>query len=173
MFFFFSSRRRHTRLPLVSWARRCVQETGINAEYMGSVYINFRKNIVIIQFLNKMSTKFRVFKLRSKNEDELVKELEGVKKQLQEAKVAKVAGGTANKLTKIRVLRKTIAKYLTVINQKQRKTVADKYIKKKYKPLDLRAKKTRALRRKLTKKQKTTKPLKIQKRELNFPLRKY
>eukprot|EP00827_Trimyema_finlayi_P004337 TRINITY_DN430_c0_g1_i3.p3 TRINITY_DN430_c0_g1~~TRINITY_DN430_c0_g1_i3.p3 ORF type:complete len:118 (+),score=82.00 TRINITY_DN430_c0_g1_i3:3-356(+) len=116
MFFFFSSRRRHTRLPLVSWARRCVQETGINAEYMGSVYINFRKNIVIIQFLNKMSTKFRVFKLRSKNEDELVKELEGVKKQLQEAKVAKVAGGTANKLTKIRVLRKTIAKYLSLIH---------------------------------------------------------
>eukprot|EP00825_Cyclidium_porcatum_P004230 TRINITY_DN1196_c0_g1_i2.p1 TRINITY_DN1196_c0_g1~~TRINITY_DN1196_c0_g1_i2.p1 ORF type:complete len:303 (+),score=78.32 TRINITY_DN1196_c0_g1_i2:56-964(+) len=34
-FFFFSSRRRHTRSCLVSWARRCVQETGINAEYMG------------------------------------------------------------------------------------------------------------------------------------------
>eukprot|EP01016_Furgasonia_blochmanni_P040436 TRINITY_DN5163_c0_g1_i5.p1 TRINITY_DN5163_c0_g1~~TRINITY_DN5163_c0_g1_i5.p1 ORF type:complete len:531 (-),score=136.43 TRINITY_DN5163_c0_g1_i5:207-1799(-) len=34
--FFFSSRRRHTRSCLVSWARRCVQETGgINAEYMG------------------------------------------------------------------------------------------------------------------------------------------
>eukprot|EP00827_Trimyema_finlayi_P003676 TRINITY_DN337_c0_g1_i4.p1 TRINITY_DN337_c0_g1~~TRINITY_DN337_c0_g1_i4.p1 ORF type:complete len:502 (+),score=223.46 TRINITY_DN337_c0_g1_i4:2-1507(+) len=30
MFFFFSSRRRHTRLPLVSWARRCVQETDLN-----------------------------------------------------------------------------------------------------------------------------------------------
>eukprot|EP00825_Cyclidium_porcatum_P023994 TRINITY_DN26555_c0_g1_i1.p3 TRINITY_DN26555_c0_g1~~TRINITY_DN26555_c0_g1_i1.p3 ORF type:complete len:165 (-),score=9.16 TRINITY_DN26555_c0_g1_i1:162-656(-) len=27
-FFFFSSRRRHTRSCLVSWARRCVQETG-------------------------------------------------------------------------------------------------------------------------------------------------
>eukprot|EP00825_Cyclidium_porcatum_P027281 TRINITY_DN29356_c0_g1_i1.p3 TRINITY_DN29356_c0_g1~~TRINITY_DN29356_c0_g1_i1.p3 ORF type:complete len:106 (-),score=32.42 TRINITY_DN29356_c0_g1_i1:278-595(-) len=35
VFFFFSSRRRHTRSCLVSWARRCVQETGINAEYMG------------------------------------------------------------------------------------------------------------------------------------------
>eukprot|EP00831_Metopus_contortus_P019135 TRINITY_DN1824_c0_g1_i6.p2 TRINITY_DN1824_c0_g1~~TRINITY_DN1824_c0_g1_i6.p2 ORF type:complete len:127 (-),score=33.63 TRINITY_DN1824_c0_g1_i6:262-642(-) len=35
-FFFFSSRRRHTRCREVSWARRCVQETGINAEYMGS-----------------------------------------------------------------------------------------------------------------------------------------
>eukprot|EP00831_Metopus_contortus_P017095 TRINITY_DN1719_c0_g1_i16.p3 TRINITY_DN1719_c0_g1~~TRINITY_DN1719_c0_g1_i16.p3 ORF type:complete len:142 (-),score=43.14 TRINITY_DN1719_c0_g1_i16:375-800(-) len=34
-FFFFSSRRRHTRCREVSWARRCVQETGINAEYMG------------------------------------------------------------------------------------------------------------------------------------------
>eukprot|EP01015_Nassula_variabilis_P014779 TRINITY_DN2225_c0_g1_i22.p3 TRINITY_DN2225_c0_g1~~TRINITY_DN2225_c0_g1_i22.p3 ORF type:complete len:108 (+),score=47.39 TRINITY_DN2225_c0_g1_i22:22-345(+) len=27
-FFFFSSRRRHTRCSGVSWARRCVQETG-------------------------------------------------------------------------------------------------------------------------------------------------
>eukprot|EP00825_Cyclidium_porcatum_P007801 TRINITY_DN13914_c0_g1_i3.p2 TRINITY_DN13914_c0_g1~~TRINITY_DN13914_c0_g1_i3.p2 ORF type:complete len:129 (+),score=8.77 TRINITY_DN13914_c0_g1_i3:3-389(+) len=27
--FFFSSRRRHTRSCLVSWARRCVQETGV------------------------------------------------------------------------------------------------------------------------------------------------
>eukprot|EP00831_Metopus_contortus_P080185 TRINITY_DN8145_c0_g1_i1.p2 TRINITY_DN8145_c0_g1~~TRINITY_DN8145_c0_g1_i1.p2 ORF type:complete len:119 (-),score=28.24 TRINITY_DN8145_c0_g1_i1:486-842(-) len=40
-FFFFSSRRRHTRCREVSWARRCVQETGINAEYMG---INKMKN---------------------------------------------------------------------------------------------------------------------------------
>eukprot|EP00825_Cyclidium_porcatum_P013869 TRINITY_DN17357_c0_g1_i2.p4 TRINITY_DN17357_c0_g1~~TRINITY_DN17357_c0_g1_i2.p4 ORF type:complete len:114 (+),score=10.09 TRINITY_DN17357_c0_g1_i2:47-388(+) len=30
VFFFFSSRRRHTRSCLVSWARRCVQETGVN-----------------------------------------------------------------------------------------------------------------------------------------------
>eukprot|EP00831_Metopus_contortus_P023396 TRINITY_DN20645_c0_g1_i2.p2 TRINITY_DN20645_c0_g1~~TRINITY_DN20645_c0_g1_i2.p2 ORF type:complete len:124 (+),score=31.92 TRINITY_DN20645_c0_g1_i2:2-373(+) len=28
LFFFFSSRRRHTRCREVSWARRCVQETG-------------------------------------------------------------------------------------------------------------------------------------------------
>eukprot|EP00831_Metopus_contortus_P048931 TRINITY_DN4012_c0_g1_i5.p1 TRINITY_DN4012_c0_g1~~TRINITY_DN4012_c0_g1_i5.p1 ORF type:complete len:225 (-),score=62.15 TRINITY_DN4012_c0_g1_i5:150-824(-) len=37
VFFFFSSRRRHTRCREVSWARRCVQETGINAEYMGKL----------------------------------------------------------------------------------------------------------------------------------------
>eukprot|EP00825_Cyclidium_porcatum_P002561 TRINITY_DN11185_c0_g1_i2.p2 TRINITY_DN11185_c0_g1~~TRINITY_DN11185_c0_g1_i2.p2 ORF type:complete len:145 (+),score=36.04 TRINITY_DN11185_c0_g1_i2:3-437(+) len=29
LFFFFSSRRRHTRSCLVSWARRCVQETDL------------------------------------------------------------------------------------------------------------------------------------------------
>eukprot|EP00831_Metopus_contortus_P062227 TRINITY_DN54270_c0_g1_i1.p2 TRINITY_DN54270_c0_g1~~TRINITY_DN54270_c0_g1_i1.p2 ORF type:complete len:152 (+),score=47.72 TRINITY_DN54270_c0_g1_i1:32-487(+) len=29
-FFFFSSRRRHTRCREVSWARRCVQETGVH-----------------------------------------------------------------------------------------------------------------------------------------------
>ena len=28
LFFFFSSRRRHTRSSTVSWARRCVKETG-------------------------------------------------------------------------------------------------------------------------------------------------
>eukprot|EP00831_Metopus_contortus_P043092 TRINITY_DN34612_c0_g2_i1.p2 TRINITY_DN34612_c0_g2~~TRINITY_DN34612_c0_g2_i1.p2 ORF type:complete len:168 (+),score=51.44 TRINITY_DN34612_c0_g2_i1:65-568(+) len=39
-FFFFSSRRRHTRCREVSWARRCVQETGINAEYMGMKKLN-------------------------------------------------------------------------------------------------------------------------------------
>eukprot|EP00831_Metopus_contortus_P024330 TRINITY_DN21230_c0_g1_i1.p2 TRINITY_DN21230_c0_g1~~TRINITY_DN21230_c0_g1_i1.p2 ORF type:complete len:132 (-),score=24.52 TRINITY_DN21230_c0_g1_i1:283-678(-) len=31
LFFFFSSRRRHTRCREVSWARRCVQETGLVA----------------------------------------------------------------------------------------------------------------------------------------------
>eukprot|EP01016_Furgasonia_blochmanni_P051409 TRINITY_DN808_c0_g5_i1.p1 TRINITY_DN808_c0_g5~~TRINITY_DN808_c0_g5_i1.p1 ORF type:complete len:163 (-),score=38.61 TRINITY_DN808_c0_g5_i1:114-602(-) len=44
MCFFFSSRRRHTRSCLVSWARRCVQETGINAEYMGN-YISKSSNL--------------------------------------------------------------------------------------------------------------------------------
>eukprot|EP01016_Furgasonia_blochmanni_P055283 TRINITY_DN9221_c0_g1_i3.p1 TRINITY_DN9221_c0_g1~~TRINITY_DN9221_c0_g1_i3.p1 ORF type:complete len:559 (-),score=115.22 TRINITY_DN9221_c0_g1_i3:468-2144(-) len=33
MDFFFSSRRRHTRSCLVSWARRCVQETGIDSNF--------------------------------------------------------------------------------------------------------------------------------------------
>eukprot|EP01015_Nassula_variabilis_P008059 TRINITY_DN1631_c0_g1_i10.p2 TRINITY_DN1631_c0_g1~~TRINITY_DN1631_c0_g1_i10.p2 ORF type:complete len:106 (-),score=44.70 TRINITY_DN1631_c0_g1_i10:113-430(-) len=33
LIFFFSSRRRHTRFLPVSWARRCVQETGHNIKH--------------------------------------------------------------------------------------------------------------------------------------------
>eukprot|EP00831_Metopus_contortus_P074195 TRINITY_DN67753_c0_g1_i1.p3 TRINITY_DN67753_c0_g1~~TRINITY_DN67753_c0_g1_i1.p3 ORF type:complete len:103 (+),score=29.37 TRINITY_DN67753_c0_g1_i1:73-381(+) len=33
-FFFFSSRRRHTRCREVSWARRCVQETGRQQDFI-------------------------------------------------------------------------------------------------------------------------------------------
>eukprot|EP00831_Metopus_contortus_P048278 TRINITY_DN3928_c0_g1_i4.p3 TRINITY_DN3928_c0_g1~~TRINITY_DN3928_c0_g1_i4.p3 ORF type:complete len:124 (+),score=25.39 TRINITY_DN3928_c0_g1_i4:80-451(+) len=38
MFFFFSSRRRHTRCREVSWARRCVQETGIIRRIIGLLF---------------------------------------------------------------------------------------------------------------------------------------
>lgn len=40
---------------------------------------------------------------------------------------------------------------MTVMNQKARQNLRELYKKKKYAPLDLRAKKTRAIRRRLTK----------------------
>eukprot|EP01016_Furgasonia_blochmanni_P032438 TRINITY_DN3345_c0_g1_i16.p1 TRINITY_DN3345_c0_g1~~TRINITY_DN3345_c0_g1_i16.p1 ORF type:complete len:198 (+),score=25.61 TRINITY_DN3345_c0_g1_i16:18-611(+) len=58
--FFFSSRRRHTRQESVSWARRCVQETGLNEEIYSSKdqdkKINSFKNEAFIDFFikNKM-----------------------------------------------------------------------------------------------------------------------
>eukprot|EP00825_Cyclidium_porcatum_P022096 TRINITY_DN24424_c0_g1_i1.p1 TRINITY_DN24424_c0_g1~~TRINITY_DN24424_c0_g1_i1.p1 ORF type:complete len:104 (+),score=19.68 TRINITY_DN24424_c0_g1_i1:26-337(+) len=51
MVFFFSSRRRHTRSCLVSWARRCVQETVSTQSTWGdlSQITNFRaKNYITI-----------------------------------------------------------------------------------------------------------------------------
>lgn len=47
-------------------------------------------------------------------------------------------------------VRKSIARVLTVINQKQRQNLREYYKGKKYLPLDLRYKKTRAIRRRLT-----------------------
>jgi large subunit ribosomal protein L35e len=50
-----------------------------------------------------MEKKLRVFKLRNKTEEDLTKGLEGLKKELSELRVAKVSGGTATKLGRIRV----------------------------------------------------------------------
>jgi len=51
--------------------------------------------------------------------------------------------------------------------------VALMYANKKYKPLDLRPKKTRAIRRRLTRFESSRKTLKQQKKDTHFNLRKY
>ena len=48
-------------------------------------------------------------------------------------------------------VRKSIARVLTVTNAKQRQNLREFYKSKKYLPLDLRKKQTRAIRRRLTK----------------------
>ena len=67
-------------------------------------------------------------------------------------RVAKVTGGAASKLAKIKFVRKSIARVLTVYNQTQKERLRA-HDWGKYKPTDLRAKKTRAIRRRLTKEQ--------------------
>jgi large subunit ribosomal protein L35e len=83
---------------------------------------------------------------------------------------------------------------LTVVNQKQRQNLREFYKKKKYLPLDLRAKRTRAIRRRLTpvcyarpytdeltlmarpihlQNEKSAKTLRQKKKEAHFPIRKY
>lgn len=70
-------------------------------------------------------------------------------------------------------LRKSIARVLTVINSNQRQQLRLFYAKKKYLPLDLRPKKTRAIRRRLTKHEATILTEKQKKRSMHFPQRKY
>ena len=48
-------------------------------------------------------------------------------------------------------MRKDVARVLTVIRKRQLTDLKKYYAKSKYTPLDLRAKKTRAIRRRLTK----------------------
>ncbi|CEI86381.1 Putative 50S ribosomal protein L35e [Rhizopus microsporus] len=69
--------------------------------------------------------------------------------------------------------RKNVARVLTVINQTQREQLRLFYQKKKYVPLDLRVKKTRAMRRALTPYEKSLKTVRQQKKLAHFPLRKY
>lgn len=71
-------------------------------------------------------------------------------------------------------MRKAIARVLTVINQTQKANLRSFYIKEgKLMPLDLRVKKTRAIRRRLTKEQLNKKTQKGIKKLAHFPMRKY
>mmetsp|Transcript_2716 Transcript_2716/g.4062 ORF Transcript_2716/g.4062 Transcript_2716/m.4062 type:complete len:125 (+) Transcript_2716:74-448(+) len=111
--------------------------------------------------------------LWTKKKSELNKTLDELKLELSQLRVAKVTGGAASKLSKIRVVRKSIARVLTVYNTVQKREMRSLYAKKKYKPLDLRMKRTRAIRRRLTPEQrnkKTPKAIKLAKR---FPRQLY
>lgn len=70
-------------------------------------------------------------------------------------------------------VRKSIARVLTVLTSQKRDALREFYSTKKYKPLDLRPKKTRAIRRRLTSEQINKKTLRQQKKEKAFPMRKY
>ncbi len=65
-------------------------------------------------------------------------------------------------------MRKAIARVLTVLNDKRKTTSKDAVAKKKYRSKDLRMKKTRVWRRKLTKFESSRRTNKQQKKDGNF-----
>ena len=116
-----------------------------------------------------MSSKVKAHELRTKSKSEMVKKLDELKTELQQLRVAKVTAGAPAKLAKISVVRKNVARVLTVINAVQRDHVRKFYEGKKFKPLDIRVKKTRAIRRKLSVHEASSQTLKAQKKSINFP----
>jgi len=70
-------------------------------------------------------------------------------------------------------VRKSIARVLTVININQRSQLRIFYKNKKYLPLDLRAKQTRAIRRRLSKEDASRVTEKQKKKQTHFPQRNY
>ena len=148
--------------------------------------------------------------LRNKKKEELTKQLEDLKTELASLRVAKVTGGAASKLSKIRVVRKAIARVYIVMHQKQKENLRKLYRvsallfgptllwsvliriypeygsricflncvaaflqSKKYTPLDLRMKKTRAMRKGLTPHEKSLKTPRELRRMRAFPQRKF
>lgn len=103
--------------------------------------------------------KVKAFELRKKDEADIVKDIEGLKKELMELRVNQVTGAAASKLARIRIVRKSIARALTVQHEKRRTAAKEQY-KGKYVPKDLRKKLTRAMRRRLTPQQANKKTVK-------------
>merc|ERR1712110_244684 len=115
----------------------------------------------------------KAHELRSKDEQACVEELQKHRKELASLRVSKVAAAPQVKLAKVRAVRKNIAKVLTVLNEKARAKARDGFKKKRYTPYDLRQKKTRAFRRKMTRFERTRTTKRQQKKADNSKVRKY
>ncbi len=72
-----------------------------------------------------------------------------------------------------RVVRKAIARVYIVMNQKTKENLRKLYHGKKYKPLDLRPKKTRAMRRALSERDANRLTKKAMRKNSIYPVRKY
>ena len=136
---------------------------------------------------------------RGKKNDELLGELKKMREELQKIRFTRSSGTAVSKLSKIKDLRKQIARILTVIRENKKLDVVKslrervskkegneekdkkeeevkttiKNLKMKHIPLDLRPKLTRAMRRRMTKFERKLVTLRQLKRKLNFPMRKF
>ncbi|KAF1820905.1 60S ribosomal protein-like protein L35 [Dissoconium aciculare CBS 342.82] len=117
--------------------------------------------------------KVKAAQLWGKNKDDLKKQLDELKQELVQLRTQKIAGGAQSKLNKIHDVRKSIARVLTIINANQRAQLRLFYKGKKYTPLDLRPKQTRAIRRRLSPEEAKIVSAKQQKRQRHFPQRNY
>ncbi|KAI1756716.1 60S ribosomal protein L35 [Xylaria castorea] len=118
------------------------------------------------------SGRVKAGQLWNKSKDDLMKQLGELKTELGQLRIQKITS-SGSKLNKIHDLRKSIARVLTVVNLKQRQQLRLFYKNKKYLPLDLRPKQTRAIRRRLSPEDKSKTLAKTKKRATHFPQRKY
>ncbi|CRK39016.1 hypothetical protein BN1723_018711, partial [Verticillium longisporum] len=147
--------------------------------------------------MNQSTSKVKAAQLWGKNKEDLTKQLGELKTELGQLRIQKItsSGSKLNKMDdtpphggrpyRTRELiadhgsessgdiRKSIARVLTVINAKQRHQLRLFYKNKKYAPLDLRAKQTRAIRRRLSKADAERVTEKQRKKTQHFPQRKY
>ncbi|RYO80205.1 hypothetical protein DL766_001268 [Monosporascus sp. MC13-8B] len=121
---------------------------------------------------SRSSPKVKTGALWNKSKEDLLKTLGELKAELSQLRIQKVTS-SGTKLNRIHDLRKSIARVLTVVNLKQRSQLRLFYKNKKYLPLDLRPKQTRAIRRRLSPEEKSKVLEKTKKRQTHFPQRKY
>jgi len=107
---------------------------------------------------------------RALSRGKVLQQLSTLRTDLAKLRVAKLTQG-GSKAGEIGVARKNIARALTVANQKYRAVQKKLNKGKKYQPKELRAKKTRALRRALNNSERAVKTVRQQKKLANQPRR--
>ena len=118
-------------------------------------------------------TKLRTSELRNKEKSELLKTLSEHKKELSQLRVAQQVSGTATKLGKINVMRKNVARVLTVLNQTEKANLRKFYADKKWQPKVIRAKLTKRRRQALTTKEARSKTRRQIRMASKFPKRTF
>ncbi|KAI0982067.1 hypothetical protein GJ496_011929 [Pomphorhynchus laevis] len=117
-------------------------------------------------------TKVRAKDLRLKSKEELEKQLAELKQELASLRVSKVVGPSKNvRVTRIRTVRKSVARILTIMNQMRTENLIKFYKGKKFVPKDLKPRLTRAKRRELTKFEKSRELKKVRRRARIYPVR--
>lgn len=113
-------------------------------------------------------------KIREQEAEAIRANLEKLKEELRTLRNSKASSGSATKLAKIKIVRKNIARNLTILNNKERtKFAGSLHAGSGKRAKFLRSKLTRAVRRRLTNFQRTKQISKVTKKQLNFPVRKY
>ncbi|KAL0236970.1 hypothetical protein PCE1_000367 [Barthelona sp. PCE] len=107
-------------------------------------------------------------KFREMNVEEIMSSLKKEKNELLKLRVSKVASGGASKLLQMKNIRREIARMKTIMREKQLEELRTKYEGKKYAPICLRTKGTRAMRRALSEEQKAMQTVRQQKRANSF-----
>merc|ERR1711865_9996 len=123
--------------------------------------------------MNNNQQKVKAYELRKQDEVTLVQNLNKFRSELVGLRTSKVSSAPQVKLARIRVVRKAIAKVLTVLHEKQRDEAKTAHANKKYTPRDLRAKRSKAARRQMTKHSKSLVTTRQAKRNGNFRQRRY
>ncbi|KAA8916949.1 hypothetical protein TRICI_000916 [Trichomonascus ciferrii] len=114
----------------------------------------------------------KTFELRKQSKAQLEEQLASLKQELAKLRVQSASSNNVRS-TKIAEVKTSIARVLTVINLTQREQLREFYKGKKHIPKDLRAKKTRAIRRRLTPNEAKAQTVRARKQQIAFPQRKY
>ena len=99
--------------------------------------------------------------------------LKELKQELAKLRFEKVTGGAQNKVSRLRVCKKEIARLMTIINTERKEQLKKYYTQAKYIPKQLRVKGTKKERRQLTAAQKNRMTTKQAKMAKHFPQRKF
>ncbi|PBJ74817.1 60S ribosomal protein L35 [Trypanosoma cruzi cruzi] len=123
-----------------------------------------------------MSHHVKIRDLRDKSKDELLKQLMEFKKELSQLRVAQQLNSAGTRLGRIRLIRKSIARILTVLNRNQRESLRKVYAGRRLRlamPKALRPKLTRRRRLALKDNEKNRKTRRQLRMARKFPRRVY